>query len=194
MTERLELLKTKKYYKDFSEIKNDKYDGMIITGAPVEKLEFEEVKYWEELKEIFEYARTNVYSTMFICWASQAALYHYYNIEKHIEDKKIFGIYEYEVLEDSLLTKGFDDLFYMPQSRHTLNREEEIREIEDLKIIGSCKDSGVSLVTSLDNRFVFVSGHGEYDKETLYKEYLRDKSLGLDISMPINYFRNNTIN
>lgn len=180
----------KKYYKDFSSIKDDKYDGMIITGAPVEKLEFNEVKYWEELKEIFEYARTNVYSTMFICWASQAALYYYYNIKKHLVDKKIFGVFEYEVLEESLLTKGFDDLFYMPQSRHSLNKEEDIRRIKDLKIIGSHKDSGVNLVTSLDNRFVFVAGHGEYSRDTLYKEYIRDKNKGLEIEMPMNYFKN----
>ncbi len=178
------------YYKDFSEIKNEKYDGMIITGAPVEKLDFEEVKYWDELTEIFEYARTNVYSTIFICWASQAALYYYYGIEKVMNDKKIFGIFEYEVLERGLLTKGFDDIFYMPQSRHSLNREEDIRQIKDLKIIGSHKDTGVSLATSLDNRFVFVAGHGEYDKDTLYKEFIRDKNLGLEIDTPINYFRN----
>lgn len=180
----------KRYYKNFSEIKNEKYDGMIITGAPVEKLDFEEVKYWQELTEIFDYARTNVYSTMFICWASQAALNYYYGVEKHLSPKKIFGVYEYEVQRGGQLTKGFDDYFYMPQSRHALNRQEDIEKIGDLKIIGSDEETGVSLVTSLDNRFVFVSGHGEYDKDSLYKEYLRDKKLGLDIDLPINYFRN----
>ncbi|MGO1470908.1 MAG: homoserine O-acetyltransferase/O-succinyltransferase family protein, partial [Tissierella sp.] len=180
----------KRFYKDFSQIKDEKYDGMIITGAPVEKLDFEEVDYWPELREIFEYARTNVYSTMFICWAAQAALYHYYGIPKYIEDKKVFGVFEYDVLEESALTKGFDDVFYSPQSRHSINREEDVRKIEDLKIIGSRPDTGVSLARSLDNRFVFVSGHGEYDRDTLYKEYIRDKSKGLEIQTPVNYFKN----
>lgn len=179
-----------KFYKDFSDIKDTKYDGMIITGAPVERIDFEEVKYWKELEEIFEFARRNVYSTMFICWASQAALYYYYNIPKYTLNKKIFGVYEYEVLEDSVLTKGFDDIFYSPQSRFAYTREEDIRKEEDLKVIGSRKDTGVSLATSLDNRFIFVAGHGEYSRDTLYKEYLRDRSQGMDTDKPINYFRN----
>lgn len=180
----------KRFYKDFSSIKDKKYDGMIITGAPVERLDFEEVGYWKELEEIFEFARTNVYSTMFICWASQAALYYYYDIKKYIANKKIFGVFEYEILEESVLTKGFDDLFFSPQSRYSYNREEDLRKVNDLKIIGSNEITGMSLATSLDNRFVFVSGHGEYSRDTLYKEYLRDKSNGLNTVKPINYFRN----
>lgn len=183
----------KKFYKDFSDIKNTKYDGMIITGAPIERMDFEEVEYWKELEEIFEYVEKNVYSTMFICWASQAALYHYYNIPKYILDKKIFGIYDYKVLEKSVLTKGFDDIFYSPQSRYAYTKEEDIRKRQDLKILGSRKDTGVSLVTSLDNRFVFVSGHFEYSRDTLYKEYLRDISNGLDTDIPINYFKDNNV-
>lgn len=183
----------KRFYKDFSEIKDKKYDGMIITGAPVEKLEFEEVKYWKELEEIFEYARTNVYSTIFICWAAQAALYYYYGIPKYVLNKKIFGVYEYEVLEDSVLTRGFDDVYYSPQSRYSYIREEDVRKVKDLKIISTREDTGVNLVTSLDNRFVFISGHGEYSRDTLHKEYLRDLSKGIDIDKPINYFKDDKI-
>ncbi|NMA85798.1 MAG: homoserine O-succinyltransferase [Tissierellia bacterium] len=180
----------KRFYKDFSEIQNNKYDGMIITGAPVEKLDFEEVLYWEELERIFEFARENVYSSMFICWASQAALYYYYDIPKYTLNKKIFGVYEYKILQDNVLTKGFDDIFYSPQSRYSYTREEDVRKVKDLKIISSREDTGVNLVTSLDNRFVFISGHGEYSRDTLYKEYLRDKEKGINIEKPINYFRN----
>lgn len=180
----------KRFYKDFSEIKNKKYDGMIITGAPVEKLDFEDVLYWKELEEIFDYVRENVYSTIFICWAAQAALYYYYNIPKYILNDKIFGVYEYELLADSVLTRGFDDIFYSPQSRYSYIREEDVKEVKDLKIISSREDTGVNLVTSLDNRFVFVSGHGEYSRDTLYKEYLRDKAKGINVQKPINYFRN----
>lgn len=180
----------KKFYRDFSEVKNKKYDGMIITGAPVEKLDFEEVLYWRELEEIFEFARENVYSTIFICWASQAALYYYYDIPKYTLNSKIFGVYEYELLEECVLTRGFDDIYYSPQSRYSYTREEDVRKVQDLKIISSRADTGVNLVTSLDNRFVFISGHGEYDRDTLYKEYLRDKSKGINIQKPKNYFRN----
>ncbi|WP_101773391.1 homoserine O-succinyltransferase [Peptostreptococcus faecalis] len=179
------------FYKNFKDIKNKKYDGMIITGAPVEKMDFEEVAYWEELKEIFEYAKENVYSTMFICWASQAALYYYYDVPKHFSDKKIFGIYEYEVKNKNLLTKGFDDIFLSPQSRHTYTKEEDIKKIKDLNIICSREDTGVCLSTSNDNRFIFVSGHNEYDKNSLFKEYKRDLDSGLEIEKPINYFDDN---
>ena len=181
----------KKYYRDFADIKNEKYDGMIITGAPVEHLSFEEVKYWPELKEIFEFARTNVYSTLFICWASQAALYYYYDIEKVMVDKKIFGIYEYPLLSQSPLTKGFDDHFYMPQSRHSMNRMEDLAKIEDLQIIGGHLETGASLVSSVDQRFVFIAGHSEYDKDTLHQEYIRDINKGLPQEKPINYYRDN---
>lgn len=179
-----------RFYKDFSDIKNDKYDGMIITGAPVEKLHFEEVVYWKELSEIFEFARENVYSTMFICWASQAALYYYYDIPKYVQNKKIFGVYDYEILEDSVLTKGFDDVFYSPQSRYAFTREEDVKQVKDLKIISSREDTGVNLISSLDNRFVFIAGHNEYSRDTLHKELIRDRANGLPTETPINYFRN----
>lgn len=127
---------------------------------------------------------------MFICWASQAALYYYYGIPKYILTKKIFGIFEYEVLEDSVLTRGFDDIFYFPQSRYAYTLEEDVRSIRDLRIIASREDTGVNLAISLDNRFVFVSGHGEYGRDTFYKEYLRDRSRGMNTKKPINYFKN----
>lgn len=179
----------KSFYRDFADIRQEKYDGMIITGAPVEHLDFEEVLYWEELKEIFDYARTNVFSTMFICWASQAALYYYYGIPKHPAPKKIFGVYEYEILEATPLTRGLDDTFYSPQSRHTYNKVEDVSNHPDLKVISYRPDTGVSLATSLDHRFVFTSGHNEYDKTTLDREYRRDLAKGLPIEAPINYFR-----
>ncbi|HHU60381.1 MAG TPA: homoserine O-succinyltransferase [Natronincola sp.] len=179
-----------KFYKDFSQIKNDKYDGMIITGAPVEKLEFEEVLYWKELEEIFEFARTNVYSTMFICWAAQAGLYYYYDIPKYTLNEKIFGVFEYELMGNSPLTKGFDDVYYFPQSRYSHTREEDVREIKDLQIISTHPDSGPNIIASSDHRFVFVTGHGEYSRDTLYKEYIRDLNIGLNPNKPQNYFRN----
>ena len=181
----------KRFYKTFDQIKNNKYDGMIVTGAPVELYDFEEITYWNELQVIFDYIKKNVHSTIFICWASQAALYHYYGINKYESDKKIFGVYEYELLEKDLLTKGFDDFFKMPQSRHTYVKEEDVKKIKDIKIIASRPDTGVNLATTTDNRFIFIAGHGEYDRNTLLDEYNRDIEKGLDIDIPINYFRNN---
>ena len=177
------------FYKDFSEIKDQKYDGMIITGATVEQMDFEEVLYWEELKEIFEFARSNVYSTMFICWASQAALYYYYGIPKHAATNKIFGVYDFEIQHRTPLTKGLDDYFYSPQSRHTYTKAEDVQKIADLKLISSRPDTGLALASSQDNRFIFIAGHNEYDKDSLYREYIRDVNKGLPIDIPINYFQ-----
>ncbi len=182
------------FYKDFAEIRTEKYDGLIITGAPVEHMEFEDVHYWEELSEIFEFARTNVYSTMFICWAAQAALYYYYGIKKHPADQKIFGVYEYDIAHRTPLTKGLDDSFYSPQSRHTYNRAEDVRNCADLLLLAAREDTGVGLCASLDNRFIFVAGHNEYDKDSLHKEYLRDLAKNLPIRPPINYYKDNDPN
>ncbi|MCK9444507.1 MAG: homoserine O-succinyltransferase [Tissierellaceae bacterium] len=182
-----------KFYKTFDEIKDEKFDGMIVTGAPVELIPYEDVNYWKELEGILDYIRKNVHSTIFICWASQAALYYYYGIEKHESRKKIFGVYDFEVLEDSLLTKGFDDVFKMPQSRHTYIKEKDVRKIDDLKIIASRPDTGINLATTHDNRLIFIAGHGEYDKYTLFDEYNRDLNRGLDIQKPINYFKNDNV-
>lgn len=179
-----------KFYKTFEEIKNTKYDAMIVTGAPVEKLDYKDVGYWEELKEIMDYAREHVYSTMFICWASQAALYHYYGIEKKQLKKKLSGIFENEVVGESALTRGFDKYFYAPQSRYTYCGEEDIKKIDDLQIIAKSDEAGVHMVTTRDNRLIFISGHSEYDEETLDKEYRRDLIQNPDAEVPANYYKN----
>lgn len=178
-----------KFYKTFDEIKDNKYDAMIVTGAPVEKLDYSEITYWNELTEIMDYVKENVYSTMFICWASQAALYHYYKIQKHQMNKKLFGVFENEVIKDSVLTKGLDDFFYVPQSRYTYCSEEDINSIEELEIITKSEDAGVHIAATKDNRLIFISGHSEYDKYTLHKEYKRDIENGHEISLPLNYYK-----
>ena len=178
-----------KFYKSFDEIKDRTFDGMIITGAPVEDLEFSEVKYWGELENIFEFAKTHVTSTMFICWGAQAALYYYYGIKKYPLDKKLFGIYKHKKLvEFDKLLKGTDDRFYMPHSRHSTIKEEDIKACKQLVLLASSKIAGASVIRSKDNKFVFITGHAEYDRDTLEKEYLRDKEKGLDIAPPENYY------
>ncbi|MBR1983578.1 MAG: homoserine O-succinyltransferase [Clostridia bacterium] len=178
-----------KFYKNFSDIKGRKFDGMIVTGAPVEEIEFSEVKYWEELKEIFEYAKTNVTSTIFICWGAQAGLHYYYGIEKHKLDKKLFGVYKHKTLVPyERLLKGTDDRFYMPHSRHTTVYEEDIKACKDLVLIASSKEAGASIIRSKDEKFIFITGHAEYDRETLEIEYLRDLNKGLKIDPPENYY------
>ncbi len=179
-----------KFYRTFDDIKHKKYDAMIITGAPVEKMDFEEVQYWKELQEIFEFAKTNVFSTMFICWASQAALYHYYGIKKYEQADKIFGVFDYRVQHESLLTKGFDDIFYTPQSRYTFNAIDDIINNEELHLVAGSEETGANIVLSKNQRQIYVAGHFEYDKDTLYNEYVRDKGQGLDTALPCNYFAN----
>lgn len=178
-----------KFYKTFSEVSSSKFDGMIVTGAPVEEKEFSEVKYWEELKKIFDFAKTNVTSTIFICWGAQAALYYYYGIEKHKLDKKLFGIYKHKKLAkyDRLL-KGTDDRFFMPHSRHTTVYEEDIKKCKDIVLLASSKEAGAAIARSKDNKFIFITGHAEYDRDTLEKEYLRDKEKGISIDPPYNYY------
>ena len=181
----------KKFYKPFSEIKNRKFDGMIITGAPVEEIDFSEVKYWDELKEIFEFTKTNVNSTMFICWGAQAALNYFYGIEKHKLPEKLFGIYEHKKLVNyDRLLKGTDDRFYMPHSRHTTIYSEDIINCKDLVLLASSKKAGASIIRSKDNKFIFITGHAEYDRNTLELEYKRDLARGLDIAPPENYYVN----
>lgn len=180
-----------KFYKTFDEIKDTKYDAMIVTGAPVEKMDYTEVSYWEELKEIMDYAREHVYSTMFICWASQAALYHYYGIEKRKFEKKLSGIFENEVIKESVLTRGFDKYFYAPQSRYTYCEESDLKEVEDLDIIAKSEEAGVHIAATKDNRLIFVSGHSEYDEDTLDKEYRRDLAQDAEAEVPKNYYRHN---
>ena len=178
-----------KFYKSFDEIKNRTFDGMIITGAPVEDLEFSEVKYWDELERIFEFAKTHVTSTMFICWGAQAALYYYYGIQKYPLKEKLFGIYKHKKLvEFDKLLKGTDDRFFMPHSRHSTIKEEDVKACKQLVLLASSKKAGASIMRSKDNKFVFITGHAEYDRDTLEKEYLRDKEKGLDIAPPENYY------
>lgn len=179
------------FYKTYEDIKNNKYDAMIITGAPIETIAYEEIKYWDELKTIFEFAKDNVYSTMFICWSAQAALYHYYNIEHKVSKGKIFGVFEFDKLKDNKIVKGFDDTFLVPTSRHTYVDIEDFEDLEDLEVLAARPDTGVSLVTTKDNRFVFNFGHWEYDKDTLHNEYIRDISQGKKIAPPKNYYEDN---
>ena len=178
-----------KFYKKFSDIKHNKYDGMIVTGAPVEQIPFEEVDYLDELKEIFEFTKTNVTSTMFICWGAQAALYHFYGIDKHPLDKKMFGVFKHKkaVIHEVLLN-GIDDVFYVPQSRHTYNLESDLIENQEIVRLCTSNECGSTIIKSLDNKYVFVLGHLEYDKYTLKKEYERDLAKNLPIEEPINYF------
>ena len=178
----------KRFYKPFSEIRNRKFDGMIVTGAPVETIDFEEVKYWPELENIFEFAKTNVTSTIFICWGAQAALYHYYGIRKRLLDKKLFGVYGHKKLvEYEQLLKGLDDVFFMPHSRHTTIDEDAVKGVVGLELLASSDKAGAAILKSADNRFFFITGHAEYDRETLLYEYERDLAKGMKIEKPENY-------
>ena len=186
-----DLKRLRAFYKTYEDIKHKKYDAMIITGAPIETIAYEKIKYWEELKTIFEFAKENVYSTMFICWSAQAALYHYYKIDHKVADEKIFGVFEFDKLKDNKIVKGFDDTFLVPTSRHTYVKAEDLEDIEDLEVLAARPDTGVSLATTKDNRFVFNFGHWEYDKDTLHSEYIRDISQGKKIAPPQNYYEDN---
>ena len=179
----------KKFYKTYDQIKDQNFDAMIITGAPVERMDYQDIIYWKELKHIFDFAREHVFSTLFICWSAQAALYHYFGVPKQEVEEKIFGIYQYEKKKEDPILKGFDDSFYAPQSRYTYVKEEDLREIPQIQVLSSREDTGVGLATTLDHRFVFSFGHWEYDKETLHEEYLRDLDKGLDTQIPKNYYR-----
>lgn len=184
-----------RFYKTFDEVKDLKFDGMIITGAPVEQMPFEEVDYWDELCTIMKWSKTNVYSTYHICWGAQAGLYYHYGIPKYTLNKKVFGIYPHTSLDVTHpLMRGLDDIFYVPQSRHTEIRMVDIAKVKDLQIISYSEMSGVHIVSDMDCRNFFVTGHSEYDRDTLANEYFRDKEKGLDIDMPYNYFPNDDIN
>jgi len=180
------------FYTDFNSIKHNKYDGLIITGAPVEKLNFEDVDYWDELVEIMEWSKTNVTSTFHICWAAMAGLYYHYGIKKHILDKKLFGVYKHTVdRKTTMLVRGFDDEFYAPHSRNSHVLTEDIMACDDLVIIASSEKAGVYIAASTDKKQIFVTGHSEYDKDTLAGEYFRDVDAGLPIEVPENYFPDN---
>ena len=181
----------KAFYTDFEEMRHHKYDGFIITGAPVEHMDFEEVSYWEEMTEIFEWARHNVTSTLYICWAAQAGLYHYYGVPKYPLDKKMFGIFKHHVNNPEIpLFRGFDDEFSIPHSRHTEVRREDIERNPELDILAESEESGVSVVMARGGREIFLTGHSEYSPLTLDTEYKRDLGKGLPIEMPKHYYRN----
>lgn len=177
------------FYKTFDEVKHLKFDGMVITGAPVENIPFEEVDYWKELTEIMEWSKTNVTSTFHICWGAQAALYYHFGIPKYPLDKKLFGVFKHKVdHKKSILFRGFDDEFYVPHSRHTEIRREDVEKVPELKILSTSEEAGVYVMSTAKGRQIFVTGHSEYDRETLQNEYLRDVNAGLPIEVPKNYF------
>ncbi len=178
-----------KFYEKFEDIKNRYFDGLIITGAPVEQMEYEEVDYWEELCEIFEWANDHVTSTLHLCWGAQAGLYYYYGLPKHMLPKKMFGVYKHHVMNRKVpLVRGFDDYFMAPHSRHTEVRAEDIRSVKDLTILAESEEAGVFLAIADAGKRIFVMGHPEYDRITLDKEYKRDKEKGLPIEKPVNYY------
>lgn len=180
------------FYKDFDVLENEKFDGMIITGAPIEHLDFEDVEYWDEISKIFAWADTHVTSTMYICWAAQAGLYYHYGVPKYQLPKKMFGIFQQHTLQPQIpLFRGFDDLFSMPHSRHTEVRREDIDKHKELEIVAESPDSGVSIVMARGGRQIFVTGHMEYSPYTLDSEYRRDLGKRDDVDMPKNYYRDN---
>lgn len=180
------------FYTTFSDIKQNKFDGMIITGAPVELLDFEQVKYWDELKEIMEWSKTNITSTLHICWGAQAALYYHYNIDKFELSRKCSGIYPHYITEQNeILLRGFDDEFYAPHSRYTDVSKEEIYRHPELKLLAASSEAGALLIASRDRKHVMITGHLEYESDSLAQEYNRDLNKGLEIHIPENYFPNN---
>lgn len=180
------------FYKSFEELSSQKFDGMIITGAPIENMDYEAVEYWEEIQAIFNWSRTHVTSTMFLCWGAMAGLYHFYGIPKYPLPKKMFGIFQQQTLNPALpIFRGFDDTFFMPQSRHTEVRKEDILAHKELEIIAESPESGVSIVMARGGREFFITGHLEYAPDTLDREYKRDKSKRDDVDVPVNYYMNN---
>ena len=177
------------FYKTFDEVENQFFDGMIITGAPVEQMPFEEVEYWDELCHIMEWSKTHVHSTFHICWGAQAALYYHFGIEKVPLAKKLFGVFPHKVVyKNPILLRGFDDIFWVPHSRHTTVRWEDVAAVPEIKILAGSEEAGLYAVITPGGRQVFITGHSEYDPETLQLEYLRDKNAGLPIDVPKNYF------
>ena len=179
------------FYKSFEELKHRKFDGMVITGAPVELLDFEDVDYWDELCRIMEWSKSHVHSTLHICWGAQAALYYHYGVPKHALPQKMFGVFKHDVeYKRSILLRGFDNQFWAPHSRHTTVAREDIEKIPGMKILASSPEAGVYAVSNKEGRQIFITGHSEYDPDTLAKEYWRDKNQGLDIAVPKNYYPN----
>lgn len=180
-----------KFYSFFNDIKEERFDGLVITGAPVEQLEFEDVMYWEELKEIMEWSKSNVFSTLHICWGAQAGLNYHYGIPKYQLEKKMFGVFKHYINNKNAdLTRGLDDMFYAPHSRHTEVKREDIEKISELEILSESEEAGIFIVANKSRRQVFITGHLEYERNTLSDEYFRDFNKGLDIEIPRNYFPN----
>ncbi len=180
-----------KFYSFFNDIKDERFDGLVITGAPVEQLEFEDVMYWEELKEIMEWSKSNVFSTLHICWGAQAGLNYHYGIPKYQLEKKMFGVFKHYINNKNAdLTRGLDDMFYAPHSRHTEVKREDIEKISELEILSESEEAGIFIVANKSRRQVFITGHLEYERNTLSDEYFRDFNKGLDIEIPRNYFPN----
>lgn len=180
-----------KFYSFFNDIKEERFDGLVITGAPVEQLEFEDVMYWEELKEIMEWGKSNVFSTLHICWGAQAGLNYHYGIPKYQLEKKMFGVFKHYINNKNAdLTRGLDDMFYAPHSRHTEVKREDIEKISELEILSESEEAGIFIVANKSRRQVFITGHLEYERNTLSDEYFRDFNKGLDIEIPRNYFPN----
>ncbi|MGN0545108.1 MAG: homoserine O-succinyltransferase [Acutalibacteraceae bacterium] len=178
-----------KFYKSFEDIRNERFDGMVVTGAPVESMKFEQVDYWDELCDIFEWSKSNVYSSFYICWGAQAALYYRYGLEKYQLEEKMFGVFEHRSLDEfHPLMRGLDDIFYVPHSRHTEIRRGDIALVKDLQILSYSEKAGVHLLSDMDCRNFYSTGHFEYDRDTLAREYFRDIDKGLDIKIPQNYF------
>jgi homoserine O-succinyltransferase len=183
------------FYSVFDDIKDKRFDGMIITGAPIETLQFEDVDYWNELEKIMEFSKTSVTSTFHICWGAQAGLYYHYGIHKYPLKKKMFGIYKHTLNNPkNKLFRGFDEVYNAPHSRYTEIKKEDIDKVDDLEILSESEEAGVYVVASKNMKQIFVTGHSEYDKNTLKKEYMRDKEKGLEIELPINYFKNDDPN
>lgn len=177
------------FYHTFDQVQNTKFDGLVVTGAPVEQIPFEDVDYWEELKDVMNWANEHVFSTLYICWGAQAGMYHFYGVPKYALPAKMFGVFPHHVLDKhEKLMRGFDDVFYAPHSRHTEVRQEDIEKVRDLKLLATSEEAGVYMVASRDGRMIFVTGHSEYDPLTLKSEYDRDVSKGLPIHIPKNYF------
>lgn len=179
------------FYKTFDDVRGERFDGMIITGAPVEQLDFEDVYYWDELKQIMDWSERNVTSTLHICWAAQAGLYHHFGVPKYGLDQKVFGVFPHTITkQNTKLLRGFDEMFFVPQSRHTEVRREDIERIEALEILSESPEAGVYIVGTKDGKHIFVTGHSEYDACTLKYEYDRDINKGMDIAVPKNYYPN----
>lgn len=180
------------FYKTFSQIKDQNFDGMLVTGAPIEHLDFEDVNYWKELKNIMDWTKTHVTSTMFICWGAQAGLYHFYNIPKYNLPNKMFGVFDHSINNPLIpLIRGFDEVFHAPHSRYTEIRRADIEKIDDLEIVSESEEAGIFIVISKSGRQIYVTGHAEYDPATLKEEYERDQEKGINIEKPKNYFKHN---